>query len=734
MKTFIIILLVSLLWIFSACDSPTRPFNNTNVNDPQSGRFVPTETENIHLHADSTGVITITWFETESAAEKIIIEKSLGDSLSYVSIAELSPDVRSFKDSSLVVQNETFYRVSAWVRPSKVDILLEKAEAKLDIGEIFDLELQLIDDQTSLELKWKSTYPFFTHFDITSNYYLNDQQEKTVRIEADGRNHSFTDHFKSIEFNDRTYTVSAVIKHDDTEEIVSEIEDVFDTASVFKPQSGRIIILNETDWIVTWEGAPFFATGVEVTREKNGEDDLVFNLPVTRTSLTDREFARQANQTQEFRRYLIRYTTGEFKSEPAQVSSAVTVSRPVINLAGSQQDTPSSFTLSWSVTPSSRALVNEFVIEQNTAEDGRSFEEIARVDGNVTELIIDNLEPDEQIEYRVRSRTSAYSNPTTFVYSNDYQPDFTLPTGMSSVTRMETSSDNRYLAAVSHEGGASNPIIIYDLVTQQQVSSINIHLRQIKDFAISPDDDFIYFTVPSQSTIYQADFPSGNNIAAIIEDASVFNNGVHGLAISSDGSFLVGVGGSIFVKRWNLNTFELVFTYNNTSAPFNPDKKPAISPDGKFIAAGGSRPLIFDAETGEIVEFLFPILSDFRDLQFSADGTYVSFVTTSSTGTDAFIYSTANWEGVHTLRDAYRIAFHPQNSDILLSGEARSLIFDAETLTITDLISDEEGFGFSPDPRHALLYIDDDTVALVDDDSSIQIWKRSNTEGWRFIR
>lgn len=732
MKPFLIAVILSLLWVVSACDSPTRPFNSTNVNDPQSDRFVPDVTDNVQLRVNTAGVITISWSGIEEAAEKIVVEKSLGDSLSYVKIAELNPVISSFRDSSLVVQQETFYRVSAWVTPSDEDILLEKAEAKLDIGEISDLLFQLGEDKTSLELTWESTYPFFTHFDISSNYYLNDQQEKTVRIEANGRNHTFTDQFQEIDFGDRTYTVSAIIKRNGVEERIAELEEAFNTKSEFKPQNSRIIVLNETDWIVTWDRAPFFATGVEITREKNGQDDLVFNMPVTATSLTDREFVRQQNQSREFRRYLIRYTLGETRSEPKILTSTVFINKPVINPTGSPQDTPDSFTLSWSVSPSSRLLIKEFVIEQRAANTTNTFQEIARLDGSISELRLD-IDGGGK-EYRVRTLTSAYSDKASFLYTDDYNPDFSYPSGMSAVTRIRSSSDNRYLATVSHKGGAGNPIIIHDLVTNQQVASINRHPRQIKDFAISPDDEHIYFTVPSQGIIYRADFPSGDNIKPVIEYQRVSNQGIHGLEISKDGSFLVGVGGSIFIKRWNLDTFDEVFLYNNTSAPFDPDKKVAISPDGAYIATGGSRPLIFDAETGEIVEFLFPIVSDFRDLKFSADGNYFSFVVTFSHGTNAVIYSTANWEGVHTLHRANRIDFHPEDSRMLYSGDNRTFIFDIETLSITDLIADENAFGFAPDPRHALSYIDDDTVVLVTDDNDIQIWTRGTTEGWRLIR
>jgi len=108
MKYYSVLLLLIILGFVSACDSPTRPFNNSNVNDPQSPRFEPRTNTSLQTQADTTGVITISWPEQIDIATKLILEKSLGDALSYSPIAELSPETLVFRDSSLVVRQDTY--------------------------------------------------------------------------------------------------------------------------------------------------------------------------------------------------------------------------------------------------------------------------------------------------------------------------------------------------------------------------------------------------------------------------------------------------------------------------------------------------------------------------------------------------------------------------------------------------------------------------------------------------
>ncbi len=732
-----VLLLLIIIGFVSACDSPTRSFNNSNVNDPLSPRFKPGTNTDLQVLADSTGIITISWPEQSEIATKLILEKSLGDALSYSPIAELSPETLVFRDSSLVVRQDTYYRLSSWAGLSERDeVLIESSQAKLDIGGLFNLELEFVEEENNIILSWQTTFPLFTHFVISSDNILNEQDENTVRIEAEGVHHSFTDPLLDIDFEIRSYTVTAVIEHDETEEEISEAGISFDVRDFFRPKGLRVNFLNETDWTVSWRNAPFFATNIEVIRQKNGKPDVIHLLPPETESLIDSLFIRRPNQTNEFRTYLIRFLTDNLASEQVTVSRGLSVPRPVINLTGITEDDPASFKLSWD-TPGAN-LVQEYIIEKSSPPNSQNFVEVGRVSWDVSEFTDTTADPDQPQTYRVRSLTSFPSDAATFVYSNNYEIEYAFPSQMFDVTSMESSSDGRFLVYVSFIGNSaySNSIRIHDLNARQEFASINIPGHRISDFKLSPDEQYIYFNVGTEGAIYRADFPSGNNVEKIIDDA---NNGAARalrIDVSRDGSFIVAGGGAAFVKRWNLDTFELDFLYqyqgsNSTSFP---SKNISISPDGSLIAYGGSPPFILDAQSGELLEVITgATTANMADYLFSEDGNYFAYVDILSTSL-GMVHSTQDWQRTEIIRSAVRIDFHPEDPILLIAGNYRTYTYNVETSQIVDVISNETGGGFRPSYTSPPHYIDENRVALLRfTDKMIYIWKKAPSQGWNFF-
>ena len=737
MKKYSVLLLLIILGFSSACDSPTRPFNNTNVNDPLSPSFKPGTNTDLQVLADSTGVITISWPEQSDIASKLILEKSLGDSLSFSPIAELSPETFVFLDSTLVVRQNTYYRLSSLADVSEGDeVLIESSQAKLDIGELFNLELEFVEEENTIRLSWQTSFPLFTHFLISSNKILSEHDEKTVRIEAEGINHNFTDPLLDIDFDTRSYTVTAVIEHDETEEEILEAGISFDVKTFFRPQGARIDVLNERDWKVMWRNPPFFATNVEIIRQKTGKPDVVHLLSPESDSFVDSLFIRQPDQSNEIRRYLIRYLTDELATEQITISYVLTLQPPIIDLSGSIQDDPSSFKLSWETPGSSANLVKEYVIERPVSPNSQNFVEVGRVSGDVKEFTDIITDPDQARTYRVRSLTSFPSDAATFVYSNNYDINYAFPSQMFDVTSMETTSDKRFLVYVSFIGSTGNSIRIHDLNGRNEFASISIPGHRISDFKLSPDEQHIYFIATTEGAIYRADFPSGDNVEMFFGDANNGSANVLRIDVSRDGSFIVGGGGAAFVKRWNLDTFELDFLYEyqgNNSTTY-PSKNISISPDGSLIAYGGSPPFILDAQTGELLEIITGATTpNMADYLFSEDGNYFSYVDILSTSL-GMVHSTQDWQRTETIRNANRIDFHPEDPILLIAGNIRAYTYNVETSQIIDVISNANGNGFSPyysSPPH---YIDENKVALFNySNKMLYIWEKASSQSWKFI-
>lgn len=728
LKTIFSFLLVAVL--ITGCDTPSDSFERSNMNDPLSPIFSGGMAAGLTVYAVPSGDITVKWGESDDIVAKNVIEKSLGDSLNFEKLAELEPEVREFIDTTREVRKDTYYRISSYLElDGEVRKLYGRSQAKLTFGHIRQANYELLDESNRLQLRWKTDVPFYTHFIISSENIISDEQVKTVKIPADGIDNSYTDPLTDIDFETRNYTITGIIEHSGTQqEVVADKSLSFDTESYFQPVSVAIEILNEQDWEISWENNAFFASEVKVTRF-SVEDDIIFNLPPGTTSFTDSLIADDSRDSyiNRIRRYGVRFLTETGSSRQVEVFDQVEIDQPVIAVSNIPQNDPNSLTIYWAPFGNDKDLIKEYIIEKPHSIIPDRFTEVARVDGDAERQYTDtNVNGSDSPAYRVRTVTSYPSKPASFTYSHDYEMDYSFNTGMNYVTSMELSSNKKYLAAVSFRSDPGNSILITDIESKQQVSEISIPSQQISDIKISPDDSGIYFSVPSDGAIYKADFPTGENIEKIIDDARVNSTNVFHFDLSSDESFLIGTGGQGFVKRWDLNTFETDFVFATYNSPtFYLYKNIAISPDGTVIGGNNGSNYIMDAQNGLVLESLPWSSANMTDAQFSADGNYYAFV--SNFGS-THIFSTKSWEKTDGLNDGHRADFHPEHSAMVLSGRNSVYTYDVETSGIVDIVSDDNGNRPYTRFENSIIFIDDDRIGTVRGGDSIQIWKKKGTQ------
>jgi hypothetical protein len=729
------------------CETPSDSFERTNSNDPLSQTYQGGTVTGLEAIADSSGIITLKWPEPNGVVTKHVIEKSLGDSLNFQPISELDSDVLQFSDSTREVRKQTYYRLSSFIEiEGEDDILYGRSKTMLEFGVIQPDSFEYLTDSKSLELSWRTDVPFFTHFIITSQNVLTEEQEYSVRIPAGQTKHTFIDPLLDIDFETRNYTIKGILKNNELEETINEEEISFSPDFFFRPRNVKINFLDEKNWEITWDNTPFFATEVEIVRSyenQYGSFEFEFNkLPDGNGSYVDSLIIENTSDeylANRFRKYQLRFlnrSTGN-SSRTSTVYAVLDV-EPRINYESSiSQNNPNSFTLNWDVIGADGDKVAEFIIEKENPNDPGTFQEIGRVNGDATFQYTDtNVSELDDPNYRVRTIVSRPSNTLKLTYSSDYQLDYSFETGMNNVTSIEAGIDKKYLAAVSFRSdgdnyfytGIENPILITDIELKQKIAEIKVPSESISGFHISPDYKFIYFAVPTEGSIYKADFPSGNNLEKIIDDAFLSSganfSGVYHIDVSSDGSFIIGTGGRGFVKRWDLNTSETDFVFAEYNTPTRYTyKNIAISPDGNIIAGNNGLSYIMDSDNGSVQYFEQWTPANLTDLQFSADGNFYSFSTFSNTE----VYSTANWERVQRLFPGSRSDFHPERSRLLLSNYEWTYTYDLETQSIIDIISDQNGDQPQTSTGNKITYLDDDKIATVAGTGTIQIWKKRDT-------
>ncbi len=732
----LLLLLGAVSIIVISCDTPSDSFERLNIKDPASSVFAGGTVTGLRAETGKSGNIRMQWSTPDDIVDKHVIEKSLGDSLSFKKIAELEAGELQYIDSTREVRKNTYYRLSSYIElEGEEDVLYGSTNAELTFGKISNEEFEFLDESNSLQLSWNVDVPFYTHFIISSENVISEKQESTVRILAEEIEHVYNDPLVDIDFENRKYTITGIIESDGIDEAIVEKEITFDTASFFRPFNLEINILNEQDWEISWERGAFFANEIELVRQAFDED-VVIILPAKTTSYTDSLILddTQDSMINQFRRYQLRFVTENGASESVEDSEHIDISQPVIAISYTPQNDPNSLTIYGSGFGNDRDLIKEFIIEKPHSIIPDRYVEIVRVDADGRNFQFTDTDVGESKNpvYRVRTVTSNPSEPATFVYSHDYTVDYSFSTGMNYVTSMEISSDKNYLVAVSFRSGEGNSILVTDIQAHQIISEIKISGEQISDITISSDDQRIYFSVPSDNSIYKADFPGGENIEKIIDDAVVNAAAVFNLDVSADNSFIVGTGGRGFVKKWNLDTNEADFLFAEYSTPtFYLYKNIAISPDGNFIHANNGLPFIMDAENGSVIESLSLVSQNVTDHQFSKDGNYVAFVSNFSS---THIYSTQSWERMDLINNGQRADFHPEKPILALSGRYSVYTYDIENSNIIDIISGENGNRPNHDYENKIMFIDDERVATISGSSTIQIWKKnSNQRRWKNV-
>ena len=659
----------------------------------------------------------------------------MGDSLSFVPIGELEPSATSYIDDSGDVQLDTYYRLSSYMVLDEIgEVLYGKTETRLEFGALSDIQFEYQEETNQMRLTWSTDVPFFTHFIISSENILTEQQEKSVKIEAGTLDHIFNDPLLDINFDDRVYTVTGIIEHEEGDDEVAKTDGAFDVASYFKPRNVELNILNEQDWQVTWENKAFFSTDVELVRLTSA-DDVDINLPSDAVSYTDSMLLDDTRYSQInlMRRYSLRFLSGNSKSDQVVVDDFIVLDRPLIAISNTPQTDPNSLTIYGTGFGEDRELIKQYIIEKPHPFLPDRFVEVGRADGGRNFQFTDtDVSEGENPVYRVRTITSIPSRTMTYAYSHDYNLDYEFDTGLFQVTSLELSSNNRYLAATTFWEDLGNTVVIHDLENQQAIGEISIPKHEITDIKISADHQSIYMAVPTDQAIYKAEFPSGINVQKVIDDAVVNSTPVLNITLSPDNSFILGTGGRGFVKRWNLETLnpEFIFARYNTPTSY-PYKNVAISPDGQSILTNNGLPQQLDASDGSIMDTLPWVDEYVLDHQYSYDGRYMAFVS-GVLRPNIFERETLNRTVLSG--KGHRADFHPTKNILVIASRSSVYTYDVETSIMMDVISSSDGNLPYHETRDKLRYIDDDRVATVSDRSTIQIWKKSSIrQRWKQV-
>ena len=742
LQTFLLVG-ITFCVVFVACNTPSDSFERLNSNDPGSVAFDGEKKGDyeLQLEFDTERNITINWGEIEDFIEKVVVKKSLGDSLSYSVIAELESFGTEWQDSSGVIDRFISYKIETYYNRNGVEYKYGGATIGEQIGEILDFSFKVNNENESLDITWEVDTPFFESFVLESDHVINEGGDTRINVPFSSLKTIISIKDPNITFSSRNFTLTGVIKNIDGEDdITVKGEMTADLSAAYRPKNLNLNIIDEQDWLLSWEGAPFFADEVIVDRIGYSHTWYERRFQPNVESLLDTVLA-----TPEFplvndnRRYQLVFKDGNTLSDSSYVDDWIVLTSPELVEVVAENPSNQSVTIGWEIEGLDVEKIKEFIIELRY--DG-SFEEVGRVSGDKRVFTYSGLDITKEAMFRVRSLTSGYTPPKAYRYENDYTRVQTLNTSNNEFVTTQTTSDKQYFAGLS-ESGVS--LEIWELTSAEKLHDFRSEFGMMSDFKISHDSQYIYYVIPDKRSVFRADFPTLINPIEVIDNAVYPDDDnkmdgypIQKIALSKDGEFLLGVGAD-YVKHWSLDSYESGYTVRYVSSAYNRGYHVDISNDSKtFVTSGSGYFRLMNTEDGSIIR---TYKTDYyiSELKFSPLNNLISV----KIGDDTFLYGPGSNNVYKTMRGPKFVRFDPGSDKKLLIGEMvdnyKESYFDIYFYDLTtderiDVLKDKnlERPGFF---ARYMSYIDSDRIIIgFSEDNALEIWEKVDSKQWKMIR
>jgi WD40 repeat protein/serine/threonine protein kinase len=193
------------------------------------------------------------------------------------------------------------------------------------------------------------------------------------------------------------------------------------------------------------------------------------------------------------------------------------------------------------------------------------------------------------------------------------------------------SPDGRTIAS----GGGAGRVELWDTATRKRAGSLSAHVADVRVLAFSPDSTRLC-TGGSEGLVSVWDVAKPQRLFTLKGHTA----DITGLAFRADGQRLVSGSRDGTAKLWHLTAQ----AESRTLAKLTGDApvRVAYSPDGKWLAAGGSPATLWDARTGVVERRL----EGADCVAFSADG---KLLATGGRGSHVQLWEVANGRRVRTL-------------------------------------------------------------------------------------
>ncbi|MBO6622541.1 MAG: WD40 repeat domain-containing protein [Balneola sp.] len=459
---------LAFVFILSCSGTPTQ-IERTNQNDPESETFTVEPVQNLSVNILEEKKIELVWTDTSIVPTHYVIQKRINTNSDFQTLDTLDADKKSFIDNSKEIDLHTSYLIYS-IRKQQNDSIKTSVgiNSGIDFGDLVTQTYSYNTDTTAIVFNWEfeSDWPFT----VIITTYDNDL-EKDVVLDTLSNTNTYTTPAFERDFQDKFFDLKFFVS-----DINIDLENPYKRYSGlyhildFIPEITNIEVVNEGKVVINWKDNSGFEDGFRILRSKGFnrneafEPIVIAELNANTTSFTDTQdpltgyvidgsgIERQVKTFYDIEVFKNNTKTGIYGYQ-------VNFTPPNITLSVSDLTTES-FKLQWSTN--SLEKVSQFTLQASS--NGNSFFDYKTFQNETFNSTESNLSTNSVHYFRVKSKTSKYSDRIALQYSSYLVEEANFPFTNSRNIRFSDSGNLIIVSKTFFSGDAdSEDVGIFDI-------------------------------------------------------------------------------------------------------------------------------------------------------------------------------------------------------------------------------------------------------------------------------
>lgn len=489
---------LAFIFILGCSGTPTQ-IERTNQNDPESETFTVEPVQDLTTNILEGKNIEVVWTDTSIVPTHYVIQKRITANSDFLTLDTLTADLKSYTDNSKEIYEDTQYLINS-IRKQQNDSIKTSVgiNSGIDFGDLVTQTYTYNADTTALVFNWEFETDWL--FTVVVTKYDNELERDVVIDTLSNTNTYITPAFEK-DFQDKYFELKFFVsdRNNDLENPYRRYSGIYHVLE-FIPEITNIEVINEGKVTINWKDNSSFEDGFRILRSKGFnrnetfEPVVIAELDANTTSFTDTQnpltgfVIDGSGREREVKTF---YDIEVFKNNTKTGISGyqVNFTPPTVALSASDL-TSNSFKLNWST--GSPEKVSQYTLQASA--DGSSFFDYKTFQNENLNTTEANLPTNSVHHFRIKTKTSKYSNRIALQYSNYLVEEVNFPFTNSRNIRFSDSG---------------NLIIVSKAFFSGDTDTEQVGIFDIKN------NSTIYNDAPTGKSVNGVDIDEQNNLMAL---------------------------------------------------------------------------------------------------------------------------------------------------------------------------------------------------------------------------